>query len=72
MIRSVQPHKVLPDLSSNHDTKGLHSLCMLNCKLTCTVFSHNGLLPAVHLDPPETLLVPALYKGDDEFPCLLS
>ena len=47
-------YKVLHDLSSNQDTQGLHSLCMLNCKLTCTVFSHNGLLPAIHLDTPET------------------
>jgi len=46
-------YKVLHYLSSNQDTQGLQSLCMLNCKLTCTVFSHNGLLPAVHLDPPE-------------------
>jgi hypothetical protein len=48
------PYKVSHDLSSNQDTRGLHSLCMLNCKLTCTVFSHNGLLPAVHLYLPET------------------
>ena len=47
-------YKVLHDLSSNQETQGLHSLCMLNCMLTCTVFSHNGLLPAVHLDPTET------------------
>jgi len=47
-------YKVLHDMSLNQDTKGLHSLCMLNCELTCTVFSHNGLLPAVHLDPQET------------------
>jgi len=47
-------YKVLHDLSSKQDTRGLHSLCMLNCKLTCTVFSHHGLLPAVHLEPPET------------------
>ena len=47
-------YKVLHDLSSNQDTQSLHSLCMLNCKFTCTVFSHNGLLPTVHLDPPET------------------
>ena len=46
-------YKVLGDPSSNQDTQGLHSLCMLYCKLTCTVFSHNGLLPAVHSDPPE-------------------
>ena len=43
---------------------------MPKCKLNCTVFSHNGLLPAVHLDP--ALLVPAPYKFDDGVPCLVS
>jgi len=47
-------YKVLHDLSSNQDTQDHHSLCMLNCKLPYTVFSHNDLLLAVHLDPPET------------------
>ena len=47
------PCKVSHDLSSNQYTQGLHSLRMLNCKLTCAVFAHDGLLPAVHLDPPE-------------------
>ena len=46
--------QVLHDLSSNEDSQGHHSLCTLNCKLPYTVFSHNGLLLAVHLDPPET------------------
>ena len=49
VIRSVQPNNVLHDLSSKQDTQGLHTLCMLNFKLTCTVFSHNGLLPTVNL-----------------------
>jgi len=69
VIRSVQPNKVLHDLSSKQDTQGLHTLCMLNFKLTCTVFSHNGLLPAVHL--PETCPpFPALCMFDDGIPCL--
>jgi hypothetical protein len=47
-------YKALHDMSSYQDIKGLQSLCMLNCKLTCSVFSHNGLLPAVHVSRPET------------------
>jgi hypothetical protein len=47
-------YKVLHDLCTNQNTQGLHSMGMLNCKLTCAVFYHNGLLPAVHLHPPET------------------
>jgi len=54
-------YKVLQDMSSNQNTQGPRSLCMLNSKLTCKVFPHKGLLPAAHLDPPETCpLCPSL------------
>ena len=47
-------YKVLHDPSSNQDSQALHSLCMLDYKLTYTVFPHHDLLSTVHLDPPET------------------
>jgi hypothetical protein len=61
-------YKVLCDLSSNQYTQGLHSLCMLYCKLTCTVFFPLSIL----ILQKSALLIPALYKFDDGVPCVVS
>jgi hypothetical protein len=48
--------------ASNWLTTGLYSLCVLNCKLTCAVFSHMSFPLSISILQKLALLVPALYK----------